>query len=352
MKVRSEDLSKVRFPEGRRGYDADKVDAVLSGVIETLQEYEAADEALHRTFVEAQRIKDEMVAEASVEADQVRSEADKAKAEKQIEAENIVAAAAEDAAKQRSSTEENVAKAKAEIDRRLVEAEGLAAEKVKAAERDAASVRTEAAKDSDTMKTEAKAEAGAILSEAKKESTDMLTAAKAEHAELSKKVPQLRTAVSDIRGRLIELANSAQNELGVVDGMIDLASNEAVPAIVKGAPKDDPKPKAEATPPKEAPKAQPNAKASEPESKPSNKPKADESPAKKIFAQVPEEAAAAATKAADATGADETVFDTTSLKSLASDLDDAVPGDESKESFYGSGLRRRLTEGTKTKKQR
>lgn len=350
MKVRSEDLSKVRFPEGKRGYDADKVDAVLSGVIGTLQEYEAADEALHRTFVEAQRIKDEMIAEAKVEADQVRAESEKAMAAKQIEAENIVAAAADDAAKQRASTEENVAKAKAEIDRRIVEAEGLAAEKVKAAERDATSVRAEAAKDSDTLKAEAMAEANATISAAKKESTDMLTVAKAEHAELSKKVPQLRTAVSDIRARLIELAESTQNELGVVDGMIDLASNEAVPAIVKGAAKDDPKPEAEATPPKEAPNAE--VKASEPESKAPTKPKADESPAKKIFAEVPEKAAAPATQAVDAKGLDESVFDTTSLKALASDLDDAVPGDESKETFYGSGLRRRLTEGTKTKKQR
>ncbi|MDH3730027.1 MAG: DivIVA domain-containing protein [Acidimicrobiia bacterium] len=367
MKVRSEDLSKVRFPEGRRGYDADKVDAVLSEIIETLREYEAADEALHRTFVEAQRIKDEMVAEASVEADQVRAESEKVKAAGQIEAEKIIAAAAEDANKKRASTEENVAKAKSEIDRRLAEAEERAAEKLKAAERDAASVRTEAAKQVDTVKIEAEAEAKSKLSAAKKEANDMLTVARAEHAELSKKVPQLRTAVSDIRARLIELAESTQNELGVVDGMIDLASNEAIPTIAQGQTKSDAKAveaKEEAAPAEEAPvkaaaapaeEAPVKAEEAPPTEAPKNEPKAEESPAKKIFTAPPEEAAAKpAGDLADqmTENADGSVFDTSSLKSLASDLDDAVPGDESKETFYGSGLRRRLTEGTKSKKGR
>ncbi|MEE8330903.1 MAG: hypothetical protein V3R84_03950 [Acidimicrobiia bacterium] len=178
---------------------------------------------------------------------------------------------------------------------------------------------------------------------------------KAEHSEFSKKVPHRRTAVSNIRARLIELAESTQNELGVVDGMIDLASNEAVPAIAKGATQDDSKPVAEATPPKQVPQAQPTAgqTAAKNESKAAkSKPKADESPATKVSAEAPEQTAAPASKVADAKDLDESVFDPTSLMALASDLDDAVPGDESKESFYGSGLRRRLTEGTKTKKGR
>jgi hypothetical protein len=366
MKVRSEDLSKVRFPEGRHGYDADKVDAVLSEILETLREYEAADEALHRTFVEAQRIKDEIIAEAGVEADAMRGEGDKAKAAAQIDAEKVIQAAKDDAARQREVTEENVAKAKAEIDRRLAEADGQAAEKLSAAERDASSVRSEAAKEAEKMRADAAAEAHRRVTEAKKESTDMLTAAKAEHASLSKKVPQLRTAVSDIRGHLLELAKSAQTELDVVDGMIDLAAEEAIPAAPSG-PKGDDAPRAEPEPVKAEPepvkvKAEPEPVKVEAEPEPV---KVMAEPEPEPIAEKAPQAAASATIDAAATDApaveasavdeamadhvedDEPLFDSASLKSLARDLGDAVPEDEAKETFYGSGLRRRLTEKSK-----
>jgi DivIVA domain-containing protein len=296
MKVRSEDLSKVRFPEGRRGYDADKVDAVLSEIIETLREYEAADEALHRTFIEAQRIKDEMIGEAQSDADAVRAKGDKAKAAAMVEAEELLAAAKEDAATRRAATEENVAKAKAEIERRLADAAGSADQTRAAADREASSIRDEATKDAEDMKVKAAAEAHNVVADAKKEAREMLVEAQAEHARLSKKVPQLRTAVNDIRGRLIELAESAQNELAVVDGMIDLAAEESVPEVVAAA---------RPIPPQEAPAP------------------------KEEAAEEPDEAPAV-------------------LDSEALEIPKAAP-DQSKETFYGSGLRRRLSEGAKSK---
>lgn len=347
MKVRSDDLSKVRFPEGKHGYDADKVDAVLSEILETLREYEAADEALRRTFVEAQRIKDEIIAEAGVEANAMRGEGDKAKAAAQIEAEKVIQAAKEDAARQRGMTEDNVAKAKAEIDRRLAEADGQAAEKIAAAERDASSVLSEAAKEAEKIRLDAAAEAHSLVTEAKKESTDMLTVAKAEHAILSKKVPQLRTAVSDIRGHLRELARSAQSELDVVDGMIDLAAEEAIPSPtsapqVEGAPKVEPEPvKVEAKP--EPAKVEAEPVKAEPEPEPV---KVEAEPAK-AEASATEAPSAVAESTTDEAEEDEPLFDSTSLKSLARNLGDAVPKDEAKETFYGSGLRRRLTEKSK-----
>lgn len=319
MKVRSEDLGKVRFPEGRRGYDADKVDAVLSEVIETLREYEAADEALHRTFVEAQRIKDEMIGEARTEAEAVRAAGEEAKASAMVEAEKLVAAAQDDAAKQRAITEENVAKAKAEIERRLAEADGQASEKVAAAERDASSIRAEATSAAENTKIEAAAEAHNVVAEAKKEATAMLTEAKAEHATLSKKVPQLRTAVSDIRARLIELAESAQTELDVVDGMIDLAAEEAVPEVLAASEaieliEDEPAPVVEEV------------------------------------VEVADDSAVEPLPEVELDAEEPLTLDPELMKEKASDLNQAVPGDQSKETFYGSGLRRRLTEGTKTKK--
>jgi hypothetical protein len=376
MKVRSEDLAKVRFPEGRHGYDADKVDAVLSEILETLRDYEAADEALHRTFVEAQRIKDEIIAEAGVEASAMRAEGDKAKAAAQIEAEKVIQAAKDDAARQRDITEDNVAKAKAEIDRRLAEADGQAAEKITAAERDASAVRSEAAKDAEKVRVDAAAEASSRVAEARKESTDMLTAAKAEHAILSKKVPQLRTAVSDIRGHLVALAKSAQTELDVVDGMIDLAAEEAIPvtsqdpeaksqepATVRPEPaplqaetkpeplQAEPKPepaKAEAAPePAKAEAAPEPAKAEaapEPVAKEATQVAA--SPFEKTETAAAEAPAVGSAMAGHAPD-DEPLFDSSSLKSLAGDLGDAVPDEEAKETFYGSGLRRRLTEKSK-----
>ena len=329
MKVRSEDLSKVRFPEGRRGYDGDKVDAVLSEIIETLREYEAADEALHRTFVEAQRIKDEMVAEAEGEAASIKASADNAKAAAQIEAEKLAEEAKNDAAAKRRTTEENVAKAKAEIDRRIADADGQASEKTATAEREAAAIRAEASKDAEQRKIEAMAEAKSLVRDAKKEATGMLTEATAEHDELSRKVPQLRTAVSDIKGRLIQLAEAAEGELEVVDGMIDLVAEEAavdVTATVAAEPEEAP-----------APEPAPAIEALIETAPVAQEVVADPEPVDEPAAEV-------------APDAETTVFDSSALKAHASDLDSIVPEDESKETFYGSGLRRRLTEGTKSKK--
>ncbi len=116
MRVRSSTIESHHYTVvRRRGYDPAEVDAAMARLAGTLREYEAlteeleaklreaddASEAIHRTFVAAQRTRDEMIAEAKREAgqlaDSARSRADEIIAETEAQIDAMLAKAAADA---------------------------------------------------------------------------------------------------------------------------------------------------------------------------------------------------------------------------------------------------------------
>jgi len=116
MRVRSSTIESHHYTVvRRRGYDPAEVDAVMGRLAGTLREYEAlteelevklrdaddASEAIHRTFVAAQRTRDEMIAEATREAgqlgDSARSRADEIIADTETQIDAMLAKAATDA---------------------------------------------------------------------------------------------------------------------------------------------------------------------------------------------------------------------------------------------------------------
>jgi DivIVA domain-containing protein len=318
MKVSAADLEKVRFPEGKRGYDAERVDAVLTEIVATLKEYEAAEEALHRTFVEAQRIKDDMVGEASAEAEKVRAEGNDFLARAKAEADQMTADAT-------AASDDLLAAARASAEDLRVGSERLLEDKQAEAEAEAARTRSEAQVDSDRIISEATQEAGQALSSAKTEAAEMVREARAEQTELSKKVPQLRTAVNDIESHLLRLAEGGLAEVEVARGMIDLAAEEA--AIEEVAPVET---ATEAAPPlDDLPAA------------------AAEAPAD--AKDEPQPVAATISESDSEDDGSAPLPDSPSLR--APQTTASTPGSDAdrKDSFYGGGLRRRMGERSKKK---
>jgi DivIVA domain-containing protein len=318
MKVSAADLEKVRFPEGKRGYDAEKVDAVLTEIVATLKEYESAEEALHRTFVEAQRIKDNMVGEASVEAERVRAEGNDFLAKAKAEADQMTSAAT-------TESDGLLATARASAEDLRVGSERLLKDKQAEAEAEAARIRSEAKVDSDRIINEATQEAGMALSSAKTEAAEMVRETRVEQAELSKKVPQLRTAVNDIESHLLRLAEGGLAEVEVAKGMIDLAAEEA--AIEEVAPVET------AT---EAAAPQDDLPATEAEAPADAK---DE----------PQPVAATTSESDSEDDGSVPLPDSPSLRSPQPPASTPSSDADKKDSFYGGGLRRRMGERSKKK---
>lgn len=318
MKVSAADLEKVRFPEGKRGYDAEKVDAVLTEIVATLREYEAAEEALHRTFVEAQRIKDDMIGEAGAEAERVRAEGNDFLARAKAEADQKIAAAT-------TESDGLLAAARANAEDLRLASERLLKDKQAEAEAEAARIRSEAKVDSDRIISDATQEAGMALSSAKTEASEMVREARAEHAELSKKVPQLRTAVNDIEGHLRRLAEGGLAEVEVAKGMIDLAAEEAATEEVES----DEAPTGVSSPQDALPPAAAEASADE-EGEPQP----------------------VAEKTSETDGADDgsvPLPDSPSLRAPQPAGSSSSSSGDKKDTFYGGGLRRRMGERSKKK---
>lgn len=116
MRVRSSTIESHHFTVvRRRGYDPAEVDAAMGRLANTLREYEAlanelevklreaddASEAIHRTFVAAQRTRDEMIADAKKEGanllDAARAQADEIIGETGTQIDVMLAKAAADA---------------------------------------------------------------------------------------------------------------------------------------------------------------------------------------------------------------------------------------------------------------
>lgn len=201
MDLSAIDVQQKTFRERFRGYDPDDVEDFLDRVVETLRGYEVkvrqqqdelevlksdvagskeAEEAIKRTYITAQRTSQEMITEAQEKADHI------------------------------------LEKARTEADAARNDAKSEAGRTIKGA----------------------KTEAESILQNARSDADRSRDKAKAEEAALHRRVAQLRTAVSDLQGRMAEFAETAAVELEAIGGAIDLEA-ESVEAVKAAGKKAD-----------------------------------------------------------------------------------------------------------------
>jgi DivIVA domain-containing protein len=232
-----------RFGRVRRnGYDPAEVDAVVSRLIETLRGYEARTEkletrlneadasadAIRRTFIVAEQTRDELLAEATREAEETIEAARR-------EATAIDAEAKALGIEMAAERERIFAEAVARADEMLTAAEVSAAQRastaaaaadalVEAATQEAAQQRHVAAEAQRAssiagawiMRT-AHENASSIVADASAEATVILRQADRESEVLKLRVASLQAAVADLQAAAADLASLATNESSVID---------------------------------------------------------------------------------------------------------------------------------------
>ncbi len=310
MRVKASTVEAHAFAPARRGYDTEEVDNAMQRIAATLRTYEEelprlearvseaeeAHEAVRRTFLSAQRTKDEMIGEARVEANRLVAEAEDLLRESRDESASVLAhtraeserilaeseaaseqrtarSIAEAAARLESATSEAsellahatarsqallehaaaeaaalAAAARADADRIVTDAQGTAERLVATAEHDAGDLQQTAQREADVMITDAREAAETATAEASNEARrtldeaeaeadrirlgatgaaeDLLREARDELGRLHARLPQLRSAVRSIERRLHDLAAEALEEVGSVEILIDLTSDE------------------------------------------------------------------------------------------------------------------------------
>ncbi|NHZ71189.1 MAG: DivIVA domain-containing protein [Proteobacteria bacterium] len=253
-----------RFGRVRKnGYDPAEVDAVVARLIESLHSYEertekleerlaeadASADAIRRTFITAERTRDEILSEATAEAEEMVARARSEAADLRSEAESLKIEIA-------SERENALAEASAEAGRLMLEAEKSAAqrsveaqEELRAARRDAitaaaertheaAAARHAAAMATAWMTTAAHEDAQAIVDEAKIEAAAISRDSQREGEVLRVKVASMRAAVAALQHAATDLATLTTEEGKV----IDLKAIEALGDDIAGSPQAVPDP--------------------------------------------------------------------------------------------------------------
>ena len=282
----------------RRGYDPAEVDAVMERLVDTLREYEhitadlqsrlkeadESSEAIRRTFLSAQRTRDEMVAEANHLAAATRSEADEYATAQRAEADEILSSATSRAEKIGAEADQQATDAVTEAESllalsrteaaRIGEEAALDAEQrlaaataeanaiathgredgealVAAAVEETRRLREQAQVESETMLTEADADAEQRVADAQSRAADIvakseqraheiISVAQAEEDELNARLGRLRSAVADIERELEKLATVSLERASFVGEVIDLES-ESAHIVVDAEENDSPK---------------------------------------------------------------------------------------------------------------
>ncbi len=243
MRIRSSTVEAHQFPlVRRRGYDPDEVDLVMQRLAESLREYEEltarlqqelgaaeeSSEAIKRTFVAAQRTRDEMIAEAALKAEATLESATADAAKVITEAETQVAAMLDQARRQ---VEEMLDEARREREEAAEDAEATrteANEIIDVAKAKAESIRAQA----DEVITSSMAEAEATREEAAKElrrhqaeARDTLQRAKDEAERLTAEArSQAERAVSEASSEAAEKSATSRRE---AETLVASAINEA-----------------------------------------------------------------------------------------------------------------------------
>lgn len=269
----------------RRGYDSAEVDAVMERLVDTLREYEhitsdlqsrlkeadESSEAIRRTFLSAQRTRDEMLAEANDVAASTRSDADEYSAAQRGEADEMLSTATSRAEKIGAEAEQAATVSITEAESllalsrteaaRVSEEAALDAEKriaaataeanaiathgredgealVAGAVEETRRLREQAKMESENMLTEAEADASRriadaqsraddVVAEAEHRAHEIMSAAHAEEEELNARLGRLRSAVADIERELEKLATVSLERASFVGEVIDLESESA-----------------------------------------------------------------------------------------------------------------------------
>ena len=234
MKIESTTVKEHRFGTVRRkGYDPVEVDRVMDRLVATLRSYEhdtallearvqEADEsveAIRRTFVAAQRTKQEMISEGAKRADQ------------------IVAAAQRDAAKRLDAAHARIDTMYVERDQVSIEAHGewerLMSEADEASFRmllDAETARASSTGDRERVlelsERAAAAKLAAAAEEADRVSNEIIGEASREELRISARLDHLRAAITEVEAKIHDLAAVAAPYTAEIADIIDLTAVE------------------------------------------------------------------------------------------------------------------------------
>lgn len=227
----------------RRGYDPAEVDAVIKRLVATLRRYEARDQAQTEdgiTDLEAARLARASSADAAAMQQQAVTELNEAT----LRAQEMLAAAQEDA-------EQIVESARADAatlsQRRAERSEAL----ITSALSEVKKLRARSLQEANDYRDAKKAEAASVLhtaeltaeelvEEARHEAGSILGRARREHAELERRLAQLRSAIAGIEGQFRYLAESTLEQTEIMASMISLETepiedvvDEKTPEVVR-----------------------------------------------------------------------------------------------------------------------
>ena len=234
MKIEATTVEAHRFGTVRRkGYDPVEVDRVMDRLVATLRSYERdtgvlearvqeADEsvdAIRRTFLAAQRTKQEMISEGATRADQ------------------IVAGAQRDAAQRLDSARGKIDKMHFERDQVIIEAHGRWEELVTEADEasfemmlEAETARASAVGDRlhviELSERTAEARLATASEEADRIANEIVGEASREELRISARLDHLRAAITEVETKIHDLAAAATPYTEEIADIIDLTDVE------------------------------------------------------------------------------------------------------------------------------
>jgi len=235
----------------RRGYDPAEVDAVIKRLVATIRKYEEREEARNAaasvTDIAEARSTRSMPASDTDGSEQLRAEAKAELARAQLEAEELLAAAREEADQIVETARADAAglvarrhdRSEALITSALSEVKALRARTLSETNDYRDATRDEAA----SLLHTAELSAEQIIEDSRHEAGTILGRARREHAELERKLAQLRSAIAEIQGQFRYLAETTLEQTEILASMIALEAepgeksrDEATPEVVRLTP--------------------------------------------------------------------------------------------------------------------
>ena len=231
----------------RRGYDPAEVDAVIKRLVGTLRKYEERDAAAARTQagssitdLEDARIARSKLEEVADEAAQLHQQAMAELSQARLRAEETLASAQETAD---HLVETARADAAGLMTRRNERSEAL----ITSALSEVKALRARTLQETNDYRNAKHAEAASIvhtaqlsaeetIENARHEAGSILGRARREHAELERRLAQLRSAISGIEGQFRHLAESTLEQTEVMASMISLETDALEDVVDEKAP--------------------------------------------------------------------------------------------------------------------
>jgi DivIVA domain-containing protein len=228
----------------RRGYDPAEVDAVIKRLVATLRKYEQRDEALASgdsiADFESARLARSEVEDLTTETEQLRQRAIAELNDARLHAEEILMGAQERAdhiietarADAASLVSRRNERSEALITSALSEVKALRARTLRETNDYRAAKRSEAA----SLLHTAELTAEELVENARHEAGSILGRARREHANLERRLAQLRSAIAGIEGQFRHLAESTLEQTEIMASMISLETNGIEKAVEEKTP--------------------------------------------------------------------------------------------------------------------